>query len=152
MKLFAASLLICLFLVLPQRAFAQDLPKPALPADELRCDEPITRACSAALAELLAARKLIEAQTKEIEAAQLRLASEKERTKLLAEKTQQQAEQIETLNTALTAEREAKEFLRLSNESKDKTIADLKGDKRRLKRQRVVAAVVGVAVGAVIRR
>ena len=147
MKLFA---LILAFVFLAPLAWAQTS------APELRCDEPITRACSAALTELLAARKVIDAQVAELEAAHLRLEAEKERVKLLAEKTQQQAEQIEALNVALTAEREAKEFLRQSNENKDSQIADLKSDKKQLKKQRNAAGVggfvTGVLTGVVIRR
>lgn len=152
MKSFEIALLIGLCLCLQAQSFAQDSKPPASPVPELRCDEPISRACNAALTELLAARKLIEAQGRELEAARLRLEAEKQRTKLLAEKNQQLIEHAEALNEALIAERQAKEALRQLSEQQSERIAKLDADKKRLKRLRAIAAIAGIAVGAIIRR
>ena len=126
-----------------QSSQTSDIPAPG---------EGLVRACSAAAAELGAARKLIEAQQKEAEVARLRLETEKERAALMAEKNEALSQQIDALTAAIQAEREARAFLQQLIEQQRDRIAKLEDKAAKTRKRSLIMTLAGVVLGLTIGR
>jgi predicted RNase H-like nuclease (RuvC/YqgF family) len=129
---------------------AQNSTRSGSPAD-LGCDEGIVKACRAAAGELVAARKLIEAQAAEIKALNDRLATEKERSRLLAEKNQILVEQNEALNAAIASQKQAAATLQKLIEEQRGRIENLEKKLAAAKRRTLLATLAGFVGGVFIR-
>lgn len=95
------AIAICLLCLLTSLGYAQSLPASATPAPQ--CDEAVARSCRAAVDELGAARKLIEAQGAELAASKASLDAKSAQLKLLADANQALIEQVEALKEAAAA-------------------------------------------------
>lgn len=124
------------------------MPVSATPADEAG----VIRACTAAAEELLAARRLIDAQRKEIDAATARLDLEKERLALMAEKNQLQIEQLEALRSQIAAMEKAKGILLQLQDRQQQQIASLEARLAKARRRTLLGILGGVLAGAILRR
>lgn len=137
------AIVICLLFLATLPASAQNSPASATPA----CDEGIARACRAAADELTAARKLIEAQGKQITATEDRLKIETERLGLMAEANQALTEQVEALKAALDAEKaRAAEIEKLADKFRLR-VERLERDKARGRKLTGAAFVGGLLLG-----
>lgn len=137
------GIVICLWFLATLPGFAQSSPASATPA----CDEAVTRACRAAADELLAARKLIEAQTAELKAAKDAADATALRLKLMADANQALTEQVEALKTALDAEKaRAAEIEKLVEKFKLR-INQLEREKSRGRKLTGAAFVGGLVLG-----
>lgn len=147
MKQFAIALL-SLCLLFPTGSYAQDSPNSATPA----VDPGLLRACGAAVDELKAARQLIEAQRKEIEAAAARLEVEKQRLQFFAEKNQLQIEQADALRVQIEAMEKAKAILLDLQQRQQERIAKLEENLSKARRRTVIGILVGILTGAILRK
>lgn len=129
--------------------YAQNSPGSGTPS--LGCDEGIVKACRAAAGELVAARKLIEAQAAEIKALNDRLATEKERSRLLAEKNQILVEQNEALNAAIASQKQAAATLQKLIDEQRGRIENLDKKLAAAKRRTLLATLAGFIGGVFIR-
>lgn len=143
------AILICLVLPLTSNCYAQNSPASATPS--LGCDEGIVKACRAAAGELVAARKLIEAQGAEIKALNERLAAEKEKTRLLAEKNQILIEANENLNAAIASQKDAAATLQKLIDEQRERIGSLEKRLAAAKRRTLIATLAGFVGGVFIR-
>ena len=143
------EILICLVLPLTLNCYAQNSPGSGTPS--LGCDEGIVKACRAAAGELVAARKLIEAQAAEIKALNDRLATEKERSRLLAEKNQILVEQNEALNAAIASQKQAAATLQKLIDEQRGRIENLDKKLAAAKRRTLLATLAGFIGGVFIR-
>lgn len=140
---------MCLALLLTLTSYAQS--SQGSVSNAVGCDEGIVKACRAAAGELVQARKLIEAQGAEIKALNDRLAVEKERTRLLAEKNQILIEANENLNAAIASQKQAAATLQKLIEEQRGRIENLEKKLASAKRRTLIAALAGLIGGAFIR-
>lgn len=143
---------LCLLCLLTLTASAQSSPGSGLPAitpGRAGCPEGLLRACTAAADELAAARKLIDAQGRELDAARTALDAQKERTRLLAEQNGALVAQVDALKTALDAQRQATAKLDELVGKFQLRVADLEKDLAKAKRRTKQAALAGFLGGAV---
>jgi len=140
---------MCLALLLTLTSYAQN--SQGSVSNAVGCDEGIVKACRAAAGELVQARKLIEAQGAEIKALNDRLAIEKERTRLLAEKNQILIEANENLNAAIASQKQAAATLQKLIEEQRGRIENLEKKLASAKRRTLIAALAGLIGGVFIR-
>lgn len=153
---FATGLLLP-FLLLTGAACAQGLPQPVTPAASPEtCPDGLLRACSAAVDELQAARKLIAAQESELKAARESIEAQKARVSLLAEQNGALQAQAMELRAALDAERAARKEIESLVEKFRLRVADLERDlakaRRRTKQAALGGFIGGILAGAAIGR
>ncbi len=115
----------------------------------LQCDEAVARSCRAAVDELGAARKLIEAQNAELAAAKAALDAKATQIKLMADANQTLIEQNEALKESLAARAEQVKSLEELIGKFQIRIADLEKKNARGRRFTVGAFVGGLVLGAV---
>ena len=135
---------ICLLCLATSLGFAQSSPGSATPA--LQCDEAVARPCRAAVDELAAARKLIEAQTAELAAAKAALDAKATQLKLLADANQALIEQVEALKEAGAARAEQVKGLEELAGKFQLRVGDLEKDLKKQKSRGRKSA--GLAFGA----
>lgn len=123
------------------------MPASATPAPQ--CDEAVARPCRAAVDELAAARKLIDAQGAEIAAGKAALDAKSTQLKLMADANQALIEQNEALKEALQArEEQAKGLEELIGKFQIR-IAELEKKNSRGRRFAAGAFIGGLLLGVV---
>ncbi len=134
-------------------SFAQSSPPldtPVPPRGD-SCDPAVVRACAAAATELEAARKLIIAQASEIDATQTRLEAEKGRVQVLIEQAGMLEGQIQALQAALAAQKEASAAWSQLSQTQQSQIASLQKSLLTTKKRVWMAVVGGVVLGIITR-
>lgn len=144
-------------LLLTSAGYAQNLPKPNshAPSPDV-CPDDLLRACSAAVDEVVAARKLIAAQESELKAARESIEAQKARVSLLAEQNGALQARAMELRAALDAERAARKEIESLVEKFRLRVADLEKDlakaRRRTKQAALGGFIGGILAGAAIGR
>lgn len=123
-----------------------------IPAGEPRCDESVTRACSAAVAELRAARDLIAAQQKELDAMSARLAIEQERAGVIQQKLMLMGEQNQALIVEADAAKQARGKQEQLLETYRQQIAKLQEDIAGGRKRAIWLTIAGFVTGVLVRR
>jgi hypothetical protein len=124
--------------------YAQDSPSSATPAS--KCDG-LKAACSAAAAELKAARALIRGYEEHIAAADERIEIALKEILTLRQMGALQTQHAQELEKVIAAERDAKAILLKVKAEQEKRLVNLE---KRLSRSRKFALIAGVAAGVAI--
>jgi len=135
------AITLSFLLILPSPAFARNWQDSTIPADN-DCAK-LARACSAAAAELTAARALIAGYEREIAAAEARIEIARKEIEAFKQLAGLEADRADKLQAIIDAEREKIEALRGKIDLQEKQIATLK---KQRDRARKFALITGVAV------
>jgi len=138
------TILCLLLLIFPAPIYACAWQNSATPAGNCGGLKP---ACSAAAAELKAARALIAGYEAQIAAADERIDLARREIQSLKELSMMEGERAEQLEKVIAAEQEAKAILLRRKEEQEKRIASLE---KQLGRSKKFALIAGVAAGVAI--